>query len=607
MREHSKPNQRAVFFGIQLALVFLLAACGPSQPPSCASTCGGCCTPDGRCLSGTTDSACGVFGNVCTGCAAENTCASGLCIARGGFGGGSVAQGGGSAGGVSLAGGAAGGDAAGGSAGGGSSAGGVASGGGLAPNTTVTVVVGGGPGAVSWTSDGAQGVCAPDCVNTGAAGRTFTANVVQSELGGLALQTSRCGTAMGKCSVPADTNMMLRFDFQPHVGSPLPSGVHTFSTATNGRAEQLSLAGAPSGGFAMSGATWGGNLNLGGSALTTGGNFLARFDEQGQHLWSFVIDEKPDALAFDPSGGLVSGGVCPGGAKLGGTARTTASGPCVIRYDGQGVLQSGTSWPGTATVSSVATASTGDIAIGGSVSGTFSLGASLPSRGGSNDVYVAVLGSNGQPRFAKRLGGGADDSLGGVAFDSMNRLVVAFWVRGPATIEGLRGTAANFQWSTFVLRYDAAGTFVDGRVFNSTGGTASTKGLTRAADGRLLLSGSFSGTLDLGTGGIFAGAGLSAFEFVAALDPTTLATTRVMTGRGFIRNAVGSSDGSTFVIAESYAATDWGGGTLVGDTATFSATSTVLVRFDPQGRHQWSKLIARGVESAVTVSSAHVV
>lgn len=501
---------------------------------------------------------------------------------------------------------AAGGEAAGGSAGGLSSAGGVASGGGTPANTTVTVVVGGGPGAVSWTSDGTQGVCAPDCVNTGTAGRTFTANVVQSELGGLALQTSRCGTAMGRCSVPVDTNMTVRFDFQAHPGSPMPSGVQTFSTATNGRAEQLSLAGAPSGGFAMSGVTYGGNLNLGGSALS-GGNFLSRFDEQGLHLWSVVIDEKPNALTFDPSGGLVSGGVCSSGAKLGGTLRTTAPGPCVIRYDGQGVLQSGTSWPGTATISSVATAPTGDIALGGSVSGGFTLGTSLPSRGGSNDVYVAVLGSNGQPRFAKRLGGIADDTLGGVAFDSMNRLVVAFWVRGPATIEGLRGTAANFQWSTFVLRYDAAGTFVDGRVFNSTGGTASTKGLTRAADGRLLLSGSFSGTLDLGTGGISAGAGLSNFEFVAALDPTTLATTRVMTGRGFIRNAVGSSDGSTFVIAESYSTTDWGGGTLVGDSATFSATSTALIRFDPQGRHQWSKLIARGVESAVGLSATQVV
>lgn len=471
----------------------------------------------------------------------------------------------------------------------------------------MTVVVGGGPGAVSWTSDGTQGVCAPNCVNTGTAGRTFTANVVQSELGGLALQTSRCGATMGKCSVPVDTNMMLRFDFQAHVGSPMPSGVQTFSTSTNGRAEQLSLAQAPSGGFAMSGVTYGGNLNLGGSPLSSGGYFLARFDEQAQHLWSVVIDEKPDALTFDSNGGLVSGGVCPGGAKLGGTMRTTASGPCVIRYDGQGVLQSGTSWPGTATLSSIAVASTGDVAIGGSVSGAFTLGTSLPNRGGSNDVYVAVLGSNGQPRFAKRLGGIADDSLGGVAFDSMNRLVVAFWVRGPATIEGLRGTAANFQWSTFVLRYDSAGAFVDGRVFNSTGGTASTKGLTRAADGRLLLSGSFSGTLDLGTGGIYAGAGLAAYEFVAALDPTTLATTRVMTGRGFIRNAVGSSDGSTFVISESYATTDWGGGTLVGDTATFAATSTALIRFDPQGRHQWSKLIARGVESAVAVTSTQVV
>jgi hypothetical protein len=97
--------------------------CGPSS-------CTGCCTPEGACVTATTDARCGTSGNLCATCGLGQSCNGAECVVTsgGGTAGGSAGgTAGGSAGGV--AGGSAGG-VAGGSAGGvaGGSAGGVAGG-----------------------------------------------------------------------------------------------------------------------------------------------------------------------------------------------------------------------------------------------------------------------------------------------------------------------------------------------------------------------------------------------------------------------------------------------------------------------------------------------
>lgn len=118
----------------------ILAGCGMPQQVCTPSTCGGCCTESGQCVTLPTDMTCGRGGALCQRCLLGQTCQAGTCSlgasgtgggfggTGGGFGGTGGGFGGGTGGGVLLGGGAAGGSMAGGLAGG--RAGGVGGGGG---------------------------------------------------------------------------------------------------------------------------------------------------------------------------------------------------------------------------------------------------------------------------------------------------------------------------------------------------------------------------------------------------------------------------------------------------------------------------------------------
>lgn len=55
----------------------------PDSPPPCGpATCGGCCTPGGACLKGTSNAACGASGQSCTWCGDDHTCQDGQCVAK---------------------------------------------------------------------------------------------------------------------------------------------------------------------------------------------------------------------------------------------------------------------------------------------------------------------------------------------------------------------------------------------------------------------------------------------------------------------------------------------------------------------------------------------
>jgi hypothetical protein len=93
--------------------------CGPQS-------CGGCCTADGFCASGTDQLSCGERGGSCVSCDAMHMCMQGNCVASAYGGGGGGAGGGAGGGGVSMGGGTAtgGGTSDGGATGGGATDGG---------------------------------------------------------------------------------------------------------------------------------------------------------------------------------------------------------------------------------------------------------------------------------------------------------------------------------------------------------------------------------------------------------------------------------------------------------------------------------------------------
>jgi hypothetical protein len=73
-----------------------LSGCTQSTPKCTPESCGGCCTTDGVCQSGDSNSACGVGANTCQACSGTNVCRQNACQPPvTGAGGGSGGTGGG--------------------------------------------------------------------------------------------------------------------------------------------------------------------------------------------------------------------------------------------------------------------------------------------------------------------------------------------------------------------------------------------------------------------------------------------------------------------------------------------------------------------------------
>ncbi len=80
---------------LMLLAVVALGSCAGSS--SQCTACSGCCNPQGRCESGTSDKACGTSGLSCSECGHSQTCSAGRCMLTitGGSGGGTSGTGGG--------------------------------------------------------------------------------------------------------------------------------------------------------------------------------------------------------------------------------------------------------------------------------------------------------------------------------------------------------------------------------------------------------------------------------------------------------------------------------------------------------------------------------
>ncbi len=81
-----------------MGLLLTLSGCTQSTPKCTPESCGGCCTADGVCQSGDSNTACGVGANVCQACSGTNVCRQNACQPPlSGTGGGAPGTGGGTA------------------------------------------------------------------------------------------------------------------------------------------------------------------------------------------------------------------------------------------------------------------------------------------------------------------------------------------------------------------------------------------------------------------------------------------------------------------------------------------------------------------------------
>jgi len=252
-----------------------------------------------------------------------------------------------------------------------------------------------------------------------------------------------------------------------------------------------------------------GTIDLGGGPLVSVGGydmFLAKFDVDGDHLWSkrFGDTASPQRISdldVDVGGYVVICAGMPGSADFGGGVLTSAGSydVFVARFNSAGTHQ----WSkrfgdaGVQVATSIATGISNEVVITGYINGTTNFGGSnLTSLGGS-DIFLAKFNSAGTHQWSKRFGDAASSQAGeDVELDALSGVILLGDFEGTANFGGSTLTADGED--TFVARFSNAGTHSWSRLLPGEGDSfAAALAIDPTS---LYVAGGFEGTIDLGAG-----------------------------------------------------------------------------------------------------------
>ncbi len=271
-----------------------------------------------------------------------------------------------------------------------------------------------------------------------------------------------------------------------------------------------------------------GTTDFGGGGLTSAGVadfFIAKFDKDGNHLWSHIAgDSKAQnglALAVGPNDEIAVSGSFVGGMDFNGAAITNGTGAstdafvAVYDKDGNIMWAKGFGDASAQSARGVSIAPNGDVVIVGDLAGTIDFGGGGLTSAGGTDIFLARFASDGSYLNAKIYGKTMNQSGIAVTTDSVGNMIVLGDVAGKINFGGADLSSAG---STDVLVAKFAADFTP--TFNKLYGDASAQnGKAIAVDAldAMLVTGDFAGTINFG-GGAMTTAG-STDLFVVKLDP----------------------------------------------------------------------------------------
>ena len=338
-----------------------------------------------------------------------------------------------------------------------------------------------------------------------------------------------------------------------------------------------------------------GTIDFGGGSLTAAGDdiFLAKFDPNGNHLWSHhfspsVMGITYPSVAVDHFGNIVLVGWFFGAVDFGGgllTAPGDRSDVFVAKFTPGG----GHWWShnygdsNTQMCRDVAVDGEGNIVITGSVYGAMDFGGGPLTSAGSSSVFVAKLDLFGNHVWSDCYGDSDNQSPNAVCIDSTGNIAVTGYFDGTLDFKGNVLTSAG-DFDVFLVVMDGDGDHVWSGGF---GNALEQWGHTVVFDhsGNVLITGYFRGTLDFG------GMPLSGSYdmFLAKFDPDGNHVWSDSYGGSGVSVGWGVAvDRAGFVsVTGHYNGTvDFGGGPLQGSGGRFSA---FLAKYESDGDHVYSE------------------
>lgn len=329
---------------------------------------------------------------------------------------------------------------------------------------------------------------------------------------------------------------------------------------------------------------------LGGPVLTSVGDldiFLAKFDANGNHLWSqsfggLDIDFAND-IVTDSLGNIIMVGFTRNPVDFGGGALPIADGNegFVAKFDTNGTHIWSRAFVGTNSqdVRGVAVDAANNVLLTGSFQSTVDFGGGAFASAGSSDIFLVKLDPAGNHIWSRAFGSTAPDQGEAVAADSTGAVLLTGTFQGTLNF-GVPLTSMGAT-DVFAAKFTQAGVDVWARSFGDTGGDAAIDIGTDAANAAIL-TGSFLGTVDFGLGPVASNGGTDAFAVkIGATGTTAWAVALGSAGFEIPVALEVASDGSVEITGEFDGPVDFGGGVIAnaGDLDIF------LVRLDAAGVH----------------------
>jgi Beta-propeller repeat len=334
-----------------------------------------------------------------------------------------------------------------------------------------------------------------------------------------------------------------------------------------------------------------GSVDFGGGLLTappfTANAFLAKYNSNGDHLWSLRFGNGPcegTAVAVDGVGNVILAGNFYTTADFGGGAMTTAGGADIVlaKYNSSGAHLWSRQIGGTSDDSALRVAAdttTGEIFATGFFGGSVNFGGGALTSAGMTDIFLAKYSSSNGHAWSRRWGGAQDDKAYGLALDQLGSVVVTGVFTGNVDFGG--GTLINSGGGDILLvKYSVDGAHTWSRGYGTTSSVTDTGyGVDFDSAGRVLLTGSVGATIDFGGGALTGDGWTNPILAKFGSDGSHIWSKRYSGGGAHANaRAVAAAVGDNVVAAGDFSASiNFGGATLTSP----GGTDTYLVKLGP--------------------------
>ena len=331
-------------------------------------------------------------------------------------------------------------------------------------------------------------------------------------------------------------------------------------------------------------------------------SFIARYTPMGQHIWSksFAGTNKIYFVAVNAAGTILVTGVYYGNLDLGGGALPSANGAdaFLARFDADGNHLWSAAYGEEGDQAGLGAEFDGD---GNMLITGFTNSGSIDFGGGSletveSDAWIAKLEPDGDHVFSRRLGDVSTDpdvvtiqQSTEVVADPWNNVYVVGTFLGTVDF-GDGPVTAGFS-DLFLIKYDPTGAHVLTQTFTTGFGSINGNGVKTDLAGNVVIGGSyFTQTADVDFGGGPLPRG-NEHAFLASFDPTGTHRWSLALGDTVSSGSTGLGIGLSPAGEVSLTGRFVGSVTIEDDTLQTGdyATGSFIARFGANGEYEWSK------------------